>query len=74
MPRRQLGDAALGQRAWQELRTGHAGYPESHSFALHRVDGPRVLNPIEEAEVSTNASAQYGLAVIQCLALVPDSL
>jgi hypothetical protein len=71
---RQLGDPALAKRAWQELRTGHAGYPESHSFALQRIEGPLVLNPVDEAAVSTNASAQYGLAVIQCLALVPEAL
>ena len=33
------------------------------------------LNPIDEAAwVSTNATAQWGLAAIQCLALVGDSL
>jgi exo-rhamnogalacturonan lyase-like protein len=71
---RQLGDEALGKRAWQELRTGHAGYPESHSFATRRLEGPAVLNPIDEASVSANASAQYGLAAIQCLALVPGQI
>ncbi|GAA1642537.1 hypothetical protein [Actinoplanes couchii] len=70
----QLGDPNLGRRAWQELRTGHAGYTEAHSFALTRIDGPAVLNPVDEADVSANASAQYGLAAIQCLALVPDQI
>ncbi|GIE95368.1 exo-rhamnogalacturonan lyase family protein [Paractinoplanes rishiriensis] len=71
---RQLGDETLARRAWQELRTGHAGYPESHSFATRRIEGPLVLNPIDEAGISANASAQYGLAAIQCLALVPDQI
>ncbi|TDC24848.1 Tat pathway signal sequence domain protein [Streptomyces sp. 8K308] len=68
----RLGDDALARRAWQELRAGHAGYPEGHDFTSERVEGPAVLNPVDEAPLSTNASAQYGLAVIQCLALVGD--
>ena len=68
----QLGDATLAQRAWQELRTGHAGYPATASFASTRFEGPTVLNPVDEAGFSANASAQYGLATIQCLALVGD--
>jgi hypothetical protein len=70
----RLADPALARRAWQELRAGHAGYPENHSFALRRIEGPAVLNPVDEASISANASAQYGLAVIQCLALVPDQI
>ncbi|WP_127795072.1 Tat pathway signal sequence domain protein [Agromyces sp. LHK192] len=66
----RLDDTALAQRAWKEFRTGHAGYPESLAFTSTRVDGTRVLNPIDEAPFSTNASAQYGLAAIQNLALV----
>jgi len=38
-----------------------------------KVIRPAVLEPVDEASfVSTNASAQYGLAAIQCLALVGD--
>jgi hypothetical protein len=33
-----------------------------------------VLNPVDEAPFSTNASAQYGLAAIQNLALVGDHI
>lgn len=69
-----LGDAALATRAWTELRTGHAGYPDGHDWSITRVEGPAVLNPVDEAAFSTNASAQYGLAAIQCLALVGDQL
>ncbi|MGC9539759.1 Tat pathway signal sequence domain protein [Streptomyces sp. UG1] len=71
---KQLGDEALAQRAWKELRTGHAGYPEDHPFTSERIEGPAVLNPIDEAKFSTNASAQFGLAAIQCLALVGEHL
>ncbi|MGW5636202.1 exo-rhamnogalacturonan lyase family protein, partial [Streptomyces sp. NPDC003832] len=70
----QLDDDKLAARAWQELRTGHAGYPEGHDFGTRRIEGPQVLNPVDEADLSTNASAQFGLAAIQCLALVSDAI
>lgn len=39
------------------------------------VDGPHVLNPINEATwVSTNQSAQWGLAAIQASALIPKAI
>ncbi|MFJ8955095.1 Tat pathway signal sequence domain protein [Streptomyces sp. NPDC102381] len=71
---RQLNDDKLAARAWQELRTGHAGYPADHDFTSRRVEGPKVLNPVDEASFSANASAQFGLAAIQCLALVGDEI
>ncbi|MEV0621335.1 Tat pathway signal sequence domain protein [Nonomuraea sp. NPDC050404] len=70
----QLNDQALAKRAWQELRTGHAGYPDDHPFTATRVERPAVLNPVDEAQLGTNASAQYGLAAIQCLALVGEHI
>ncbi|WP_237100902.1 Tat pathway signal sequence domain protein [Nonomuraea sp. MG754425] len=70
----QLDDQALAKRAWQELRTGHAGYPDNHPFGSVRVEGSAVLNPIDEAQLSTNASAQFGLAAFQCLALVGEHI
>jgi hypothetical protein len=34
-----------------------------------------VLRPVDEAaEVSTNSTAQWGLAAIECLALVGDAM
>ncbi|MFB4279685.1 Tat pathway signal sequence domain protein [Nonomuraea sp. MTCD27] len=70
----KLGDAGLAARAWKEFDTGHAGYPKAHDFASRRIEGSKVLKPVDEADLSTNASAQYGLAAIQCLALVGDHL
>lgn len=70
----QLEDPELAERAWTELRTGHAGYPDDKDFGVTPLEGPQVLNPVEEGSFSTNASAQFGLAVIQCLALVGDAL
>ena len=70
----QLGDTTLAKRAWKEFRTGHAGYAEGLAFTSTRIDGPTVLNPVDDAPFGTNASAQYGLAAIQCLALVGDQI
>ncbi|MCK0118215.1 Tat pathway signal sequence domain protein [Isoptericola sp. S6320L] len=70
----RLEDDALAARAWQELRTGHAGYPDDHDWGTRRIEPPAVLHPVDEANFSTNASAQYGLAAMQCLALVGDRL
>ncbi|GAA5068944.1 hypothetical protein HNP84_009033 [Thermocatellispora tengchongensis] len=70
----KLGDATLAARAWKEFDTGHAGYPKNHPFTSRRIEGSKVLKPIDEADLSTNASAQYGLAAIQCLALIGDRL
>ncbi len=71
----RTGDPALAARAWREFDTGHAGYPRTGPWQTVRVEGPTVLKPVDEAAfVSTNASSQYGLAAIQCLALVGDQL
>ena len=44
-------------------------------FVLRRIEGPAVLNPVDEApSVGTNDVAQYGLAAIQNLALIGDWL
>jgi hypothetical protein len=44
-------------------------------FKPVRVTGPAVLNPVDEVpNVSTNETAQWGLAAIQNLALIGDSL
>ena len=40
-----------------------------------RVTGPAVLRPVDEAPmVSSNGTAQWGLAAIQCLALAGEAL
>ncbi|WP_420114015.1 Tat pathway signal sequence domain protein, partial [Pseudactinotalea sp.] len=70
----RMDDPDLARRAWAEFRTGHAGYPADHSFESVRIEPPLVLNPIDEASLSTNANAQYGLAAFQCLALVGDHI
>ena len=64
------GDAALAKRAWDEFFREVNHVPE-----VKRIEGPLVLNPVDEAAwVSTNDSAQWGLAAIQNLALVGVAL
>ncbi len=72
---RATGNPRLAARAWAEFKSGTgrdslAGLPEKRLLT-----GPDVLRPVGEAEgVSTNGTAQWGLAAIQCLALVGDRL
>jgi hypothetical protein len=62
-------DAALARRAWQEFTAGRSGYAPSQPFSTKRIERPAVLNPVDELPgVSTNTSAQWGLAAIVCLA------
>lgn len=67
----QTGDAALARRAWGEFFGGEAGLGLDMAAQARRITGPAVLKPIDEApRVSTNGTAQWGLAAIQNLALV----
>ncbi len=69
----KLGRPDLAARAWTEFRGGadHGGLEPR----IVRIEGPAVLRPVDEArEVSTNGAAQWGLAAIQCLALIGDRL
>lgn len=66
----QSGDENLAARAWSEFFRDGNHVPETR-----RIEGPAVLNPIDEAAwVSTNDAAQWGLAAIQNLALVGKAL
>ena len=68
-------DAALARRAWSEFYGGRGVYGPHPAPKPQRVRGPAVLQPVDEiADVSTNATAQWGLAAIECLALIGDSL
>jgi hypothetical protein len=74
---RLTGDPALARRAWTELFRGEGGKGRGQKSRLEtkRLSGPAVLRPVDEAaEVSTNSTAQWGLAAIECLALVRDAL
>lgn len=65
-------DPALAKRAMNEF-TKEWGGPKK--IGVQKITGSAVLNPIDEAKwVSTNDSAQWGLAAIQNLALIPDAI
>ena len=66
-------DPRLAARAWREFSTReYGGRPVTE---IVRIVGPAVLNPIDEAAaVSTNDTAQWGLAAMQNLALVGRAL
>ncbi|HUJ42773.1 MAG TPA: twin-arginine translocation signal domain-containing protein [Opitutaceae bacterium] len=64
-------DAALAARAWKEFAHDWM----KPDLQLKHVEGPAVLNPVDEAAwVSTNDAAQWALAAMQNLALVPEAL
>lgn len=75
------GDAELARRAWRAFDASgeflaRGDFLEADA-ALHvrTILPPCVLAPVEEAQrLSTNASAQFGLAAIQNLALVGDAI
>ena len=68
------GNGTVADRAWCEFYSdsdGHDGLTADDPWHTTTVNGSAVLIPVEEATwVSTNAASQYGLAVIQDLALV----
>lgn len=70
------GDRALALRAWREFLGGNSFRKGGAApAATRRIDGVAVLRPLDEQPgISTNGSAQFGLAAIQNLALVGDSL
>ncbi len=71
----RLGDKALGERAWSEFFGRGVVEDLNLSTATKHFAGPDVLNPIDEAAgVTTNGTAQWGLAAIMNLALVPEAL
>jgi len=69
-------DAKLAERAWREFAGDDRRWaPRRYAMQTDRVDGPAVLNPIDEAAwVSTNDASQWSLAAMQNLALVPEAL
>ncbi|MEZ4699165.1 MAG: hypothetical protein R2834_02455 [Rhodothermales bacterium] len=70
---RATNDPALAARAWDEFSGRGGRIPSARAPETTRLAGPDVLRPIDEAPtVSSNGTAQLGLAAIQCLALVGD--
>ncbi|UKA66342.1 Tat pathway signal sequence domain protein [Arthrobacter sp. FW306-05-C] len=71
----RLQDRDLAARAWESFAEGGEHLNHESAFTLRKIEPPHVLLPVDEAAtVSTNDTAQFGLAVIQNLALVGDHL
>ncbi|MDQ0767556.1 hypothetical protein QF031_000305 [Pseudarthrobacter defluvii] len=71
----RLQDRDLAARAWESFAEGGEHLNHQSAFSLRKIEPPCVLLPVDEAPtVSTNDTAQFGLAVIQNLALVGDHL
>lgn len=71
----RLGDPELAGRAWESFAEGGEHLNHDSAFTLRKIRPPHVLLPVDEAPtVSTNDTAQFGLAVIQNLALVGKHL
>jgi hypothetical protein len=70
-------DPQLAQRAWNEFRATQeaARAWNGESYVIQDVAGPEVLNPVVEAPwLNTNDTSQWGLAAVQNLALIGDTL
>jgi hypothetical protein len=70
-------DPVLAQRAWTEFyqSNGNERGPRRAKPVAATISGSAVLRPVTEAVgVSTNDTAQWGLAAIECLALAGDAL
>ena len=66
----RLQDAGLAAQAWEHFAGGGEHLNHGAAFSLRKMEPPFVLLPVDEAPtVSTNDAAQFGLAVIQNLAL-----
>ena len=71
----RLQDPGLAARAWDSFTEGGEHLNHGSAFTLHRIEPPHVLLPVDEAPtVSTNDTAQFGLAVIQNLSLIGEHL
>ena len=76
----RTGDEALARLAWRAFSVDEGDQLNSNAlqreprWQLTRIDGTQVLMPVDEAAfVRTNDAAQYGLAAIQLLALIPHA-
>ncbi|WP_285241858.1 Tat pathway signal sequence domain protein [Pseudarthrobacter sp. MEB009] len=71
----RLDDPDLAARAWESFAEGGEHLNHESAFTLRSIEPPYVLLPVDEAPtVSTNDTAQFGLAVIQNLALIGKHL
>jgi hypothetical protein len=70
----ELGNATVAARAWTDFYSSD-GLLKTAAWNTTHVAGSKVLMPVDEATwLATNDVAQYGLAAIQNLAFIGDSL
>jgi hypothetical protein len=68
-------DPALAARAWREFLAERSWPEDWYAGKTTRVEGPHVLNPVDEApQVTTNEASQWSLAAIANLALIGDAM
>ncbi len=71
---RELKDPKLAERAWAEFLQGE-GRGTPLKPATKRIVGPLVLHATDEdPQISTNGAAQWGLAAIENLQLIGDTV
>ncbi len=71
----QTRDPAMARRAWEEFFSGEAGLGLANGDPRVTLTGTQIIGPtVEWPGVSTNTAAQWGLAAIENLALIPDGL
>jgi hypothetical protein len=77
----RLGDDELARAAWRafdasgEFLARGDFHDADAVLRVHEVRPPEVLSPVDEADgVSTNATAQFALAAMQNLALIPAAI
>lgn len=70
---RQRNDPQLIRRAWKEFQSQPQTMRRMTADAVITLRGPDVLRPVQEIpRVSTNDTAQWGLAAIECVALLGE--
>jgi hypothetical protein len=67
-------DAKLATRAWREWLNGMTVAQRKESMSIRHVDGPAVLSPIDEADMSTNSTAEFSLATMQNLTFAGNAV
>ena len=71
----RMGSPELAAAAWESFSIGGENLNHAEAFTLRKILPPFVLTPVDEAPtVSTNDTAQFGLAAIQNLALIGEHL
>ncbi len=73
---RELKDPKLAERAWMEFMQGdNQRFRTNLAPRTQHIAGPAVLHPVDEdPQVSTNGASQWGLAAIENLELIGETV